>query len=70
MEGEVIPLIIPTEFSKASQTYAKIGLVVLKDKWNELLLNIRQVGYALYHSEENQKHQSPFGPLVYLHPER
>lgn len=63
--GEVVPLIIPTEYSKGT------GLTnpsILKTN-GKLLLNIRQVGYALYHSEENQKHQSPFGPLVYLHPE-
>ena len=30
---------------------------------------MRWVGYSLYHSEYNQKHQSKYGPLVYLNPE-
>ena len=30
---------------------------------------MRWVGYSLYHSEFKQKHQSPYGPLVYLNPE-
>ena len=54
--GEVIPLIIPTEFSKGT------GLTnpsILKTN-GKLLLNIRQVGYALYHSK-TPKSIWPFG---------
>tara|TARA_R100000908_G_C3753010_1_gene147437 strand:+ start:90 stop:2399 length:2310 start_codon:yes stop_codon:yes gene_type:complete len=63
--GSLTPLIIPTEFTKG------LGLMnpsILKVK-NKYLINIRWVGYALYHSEYKQKFQSPYGPLVYLNPE-
>ena len=33
------------------------------------LLNLRHVQYALYHSEGEQKYQTIWGPLSYLHPE-
>jgi tetratricopeptide (TPR) repeat protein len=33
------------------------------------LLNLRHVQYALYHSEGEQKFQTPWGPLAYLNPE-
>lgn len=32
-------------------------------------LNLRHVQYALYHSENEQKYQTPWGPLAYLNPE-
>lgn len=34
-----------------------------------MIVNIRHVGYNLYHSEYNQKFPSWHGPLIYLHPE-
>ena len=33
------------------------------------LLNLRHVQYALYHSEGEQRYQTPWGPLAYLNPE-
>lgn len=33
------------------------------------VLNLRHVQYALYHSENEQKYQTPWGPLAYLNPE-
>jgi tetratricopeptide (TPR) repeat protein len=33
------------------------------------ILNLRHVQYALYHSEGDQKYQTPWGPLAYLNPE-
>ena len=63
--GRITPLIIPSEFTNG------LGLMnpsILKVK-NKYLVNIRWVGYALYHSEYKQKFQSPYGPLVYLNPE-
>ena len=33
------------------------------------LLNLRHVQYALYHSEGEQRFQTPWGPLAYLNPE-
>ena len=63
--GKISQLIIPSEFTEG------LGLMnptIIKVK-DKLLVNIRWVGYALYHSEYNQVHQSPYGPLVYLNPE-
>ncbi len=36
---------------------------------NKLLLNLRHVQYALYHSEGKQQYQTMWGPLAYLNPE-
>ena len=36
------------------------------DKW---MLNLRRVGYLLYHSENLQNFPAPWGPLTYLNPE-
>lgn len=36
---------------------------------NELVLNLRHVQYALYHSEGKQQYQTVWGPLAYLNPE-
>ena len=33
------------------------------------VLNLRHVQYALYHSENEQKYHTPWGPLAYLNPE-
>ncbi len=63
--GSVTPLIIPTEKTEG------LGLMnpsILKIK-NKIYVVMRWVGYSLYHSEFKQKHQSPYGPLVYLNPE-
>ena len=63
--GSVTPLIIPSKITKG------LGLMnpsILKVK-DKIHMIIRWVGYSLYHSEYNQKHQSPYGPLVYLNPE-
>lgn len=43
---------------------------VFVDDNNEILVNLRHVNYTLYHSENNQKFPSPWGPLAYLHPEK
>jgi tetratricopeptide (TPR) repeat protein len=63
--GKVTPLIIPSEFTDG------LGLMnptIIKYK-DTYKVNVRWVQYALYHSEFNQEHQSPYGPLVYLNPE-
>ena len=63
--GEISPLIIPKELTEGT------GLTnpsILRVD-GKLMLNIRHVQYALYHSEKNQKFQSPYGSLVYLNPE-
>ena len=63
--GEVIPLIIPYEFTKGTGI---CNPSILKVD-GKIFLNIRRVGYCLYHSEFEQKFQSPYGCLVYLNPE-
>ena len=63
--GEISPLIISKELTEGT------GLTnpsILRVD-GKLMLNIRHVQYALYHSEKNQKFQSPYGSLVYLNPE-
>jgi predicted GH43/DUF377 family glycosyl hydrolase len=42
---------------------------IFVDKDGTILLNLRNVGYALYLCENEQKFQGRWGPLSYLHPE-
>jgi hypothetical protein len=63
--GNLIPLIIPSNLSKG------LGLMnptvaVINDK---LYINIRNINYTLYHSENKQQYNSRYGPLAYLNPE-
>ena len=63
--GELVPLLIPSSDSKG------LGLMnpsVLLDE-TRILLNLRNINYTLYHSENNQGFINRFGPLAYLHPE-
>lgn len=61
--GDVFPLIVSSKFKTG---LLNPSLYLTEDK---LLLNIRHVQYALYHSENKQLFQSRWGPLSYLHPE-
>lgn len=63
--GSVTPLIIPTEIT-GGLGLMNPSIIKVKDKIHMIM---RWVGYSLYHSEYNQKHQSKHGPLVYLNPE-
>lgn len=63
--GEITPLIFNHENLKGG------GLCnpsILVEK-GEILINVRNVQYMLYHSENNQNFQSRWGPLSYIHPE-
>jgi len=63
--GTLTPLLISTEDSKG------LGLMnpsILADN-GELLVNLRNVNYTLYHAEGRQLYNNRYGPLVYLHPE-
>ena len=40
------------------------------DDDGDILVNLRHVNYTLYHSENEQRFSSRFGPLSYLHPEK
>jgi hypothetical protein len=65
--GSIANLIIP---SFKTQGLALTNPSIYYDvKENNLLLNLRYVEYALYHSEKEQKFQNQWGVLAYLHPE-
>ena len=63
--GSVNYLILPANMTEG------LGLtnpsILIQD--GKYLLNLRHVQYALYHSEGEQKYQTPWGPLAYLNPE-
>lgn len=63
--GSLVPLLIPTGLSKG------LGLMnpsILVDD-SEVIINLRNVNYTLYHAEHKQLFNNRYGPLVYLHPE-
>lgn len=63
--GSVNYLTIPSNITEG------LGLtnpsLLFKDGY--YMLNLRHVQYALYHSEGEQRFQTPWGPLAYLNPE-
>lgn len=65
--GKLAPIIIPHGLTSGT------GLMnpsIYIDDDGDILVNLRHVNYTLYHSENNQKFISPWGPLAYLHPEK
>lgn len=63
--GKLVPLIVPYEISKGP---GQMNPSILFDN-NKLIVNIRNVGYVLVHSENEQRFPSRWGPLLYTHPE-
>lgn len=63
--GKIKPLIIPSEDSQGT---GLLNPSVFIDDNGDILLNLRQIQYTLYHAELN-KYEHQWGPLVYLHPE-
>ena len=61
--GKLAPLVIPT-------TIGAMNPSIFIDDSGDILVNIRVVNYMLYHSENEQKFPSRWGPLAYLHPEK
>jgi hypothetical protein len=62
--GRLVPLMVPSEDIKnPSLTNPSI----LNDN-NKIIVNLRNVNYCLYHSENNIN-EHHWGPLCYLHPE-
>lgn len=63
--GSLTPLVIPSNLTDGlgltNPSIIKVG--------DELIVNLRHVEYALYHSENEQKFQTMWGPLSYLNPE-
>jgi len=65
--GKLAPIIIPNSLSNG------LGLMnpsVYIDNDGDILVNLRQVNYTLYISENDKRFFSPWGPLTYLHPEK
>ena len=65
--GKLAPIIIPNTLTNG------LGLMnpsVYVDSDGDILVNLRQVNYTLYISENEKRFFSPWGPLTYLHPEK
>jgi predicted GH43/DUF377 family glycosyl hydrolase len=65
--GKLRPLIIPAE---ATGGTGLMNPSPFLDDDGELLLILRHINYTLYHSENDQRFPSVWGPLSYLHPEK
>jgi hypothetical protein len=65
--GKLAPLVISEGLT--SGTGLMNPSVFVNDK-NEIFVNLRHVNYTLYHSENDQRFISRWGPLSYLHPEQ
>jgi hypothetical protein len=64
--GKLSPLVISDELTSGT------GLMnpsVFVNSKNEIFVNLRHVNYTLYHSENQQRFISLWGPMAYLHPE-
>jgi len=61
--GKLAPLAIPGTFGGMNPS-------VFIDPDGDILVNVRVVNYILYHSENEQRFPSRWGPLAYLHPEK
>jgi hypothetical protein len=62
-KGKLAPLAIPGTFGGMNPS-------VFIDPDGDILVNVRVVNYILYHSENEQRFPSQWGPLAYLHPEK
>ena len=65
--GSIHPLLISPELTK-HLSLCNASILELK-KNSRYLLNIRWVSYYLHHCENNQKYQTPWGPLNYVRPD-
>ena len=65
--GRLAPIVISKGLTNGT------GLMnpsIFIDNDGDILVNLRHVNYTLYHSENNQRFPSHWGPLSYLHPEK
>ena len=60
--GKLAPLVV--------NDFGAMNPSVFIDNDGDILVNIRAVNYSLYHSENQQRFPSRWGPLAYLHPEQ
>lgn len=63
--GTLIPLIIP---KSAMKGVSLLNPSILNYN-NEIIVNIRNCNYTLWHTDLNQPFESSHGPLLYVHPE-
>lgn len=63
--AKIAPLLVPFQFTKMTGLCNPSVFV----DGDAIFVNIRNVEYTLYHSEEEQKFPSYWGPLAYLHKE-
>ena len=64
--GKLRPLIIP---AKVTNGTGLMNPSIFLDDDGDLLCILRHINYTLYHSENDQRFPSIWGPLSYLHPE-
>ena len=64
--GKLSPLVISQGLTAGTGLMNPSVFVTDED---EIYVNLRHVNYTLYHSENNQRFPSRWGPLAYLHPE-
>ena len=65
--GKLRPLIIPASVTGGTGLMNPSPFV---DDDGDILLILRHINYTLYHSENDQRFPSIWGPLSYLHPEK
>jgi predicted GH43/DUF377 family glycosyl hydrolase len=63
--GRIAPLVLPFKVTNGTGL-TNPTIIKIREK---LYVNIRHVQYSLYHSEKEQKFQTPYGSLSYLNPE-
>jgi hypothetical protein len=63
--GKLLPLVI----SEGTGTGLMNPSIFIDDD-GDILVILRNINYTLYHSENQQKFPSRWGPLAYLHPEK
>lgn len=63
--GRIKPLTMPYELARGT---GQMNPSILIDN-GKILVNVRNVGYVLIHSENEQRFSSRWGPLTYTHPE-
>lgn len=63
--GRIKPLLVPWDIARGT---GQMNPSILIDN-GKILANIRNVGYVLIHSENEQRFPSRWGPLAYTHPE-
>lgn len=63
--GKIRPLLIPSELTGGTGLCNPSVYI----DGDQILVNIRHVGYNFYNSEFGKKFESRWGPLTYMHPE-